>query len=44
MVESLKNSIKQVKEGEILQREMLDQLPVAVFMKTCEGWQVYVLE
>jgi PAS domain S-box-containing protein len=33
MVESLKESIKLVKEGEILQREMLDQLPVAVFMK-----------
>ena len=33
MVGSLKNSIRQVKEGEILQREMLDQLPVAVFMK-----------
>ena len=34
MVASLKDSIRQVKEGEILQREMLDQLPVAVFMKT----------
>jgi len=34
MVASLKDSISQVKEGEILQREMLDQLPVAVFMKT----------
>jgi PAS domain S-box-containing protein len=33
MVESLKNSIKEVKEGEILQREMIEQLPVAVFMK-----------
>ena len=36
MVGSLKNSIKQVKEGEILQREMLDQLPVAVFMKNVD--------
>jgi PAS domain S-box-containing protein len=34
MVASLKDSIMKVKEGEILQREMLDQLPVAVFMKT----------
>ena len=34
MVGSLKDSIRQVKEGEILHREMLDQLPVAVFMKT----------
>ncbi|MDD1698676.1 MAG: ATP-binding protein, partial [Methanoregula sp.] len=33
MVESLKNSIKEVKEGEVLQREMIEQLPVAVFMK-----------
>ena len=34
MVGSLKDSLKQVKEGEILQREMIDQLPVAVFMKS----------
>jgi PAS domain S-box-containing protein len=34
MVGSLKDSIKQVKEGEILRREMIDQLPVAVFMKS----------
>jgi PAS domain S-box-containing protein len=34
MVGSLKNYIKQVKEGEILHREMIDQLPVAVFMKS----------
>jgi PAS domain S-box-containing protein len=34
MIGSLKDSIRQVKEGEILHREMLDQLPVAVFMKT----------
>jgi PAS domain S-box-containing protein len=34
MVGSLKDSIKQVKEGEILHREMIDQLPVAVFMKS----------
>jgi PAS domain S-box-containing protein len=36
MVGSLKNSIKQVKESEILQRETLDQLPVAVFMKNVD--------
>ena len=34
MVGSLKDSIMQVKEGEILRREMIDQLPVAVFMKS----------
>ena len=34
MVESLKGSMRQVKEGEILQREMLNQLPVAIFMKS----------
>jgi PAS domain S-box-containing protein len=34
MVESLKGSIKEVKEGEILRREMIDQLPLAVFMKS----------
>ncbi len=34
MVESLKDSIKEVREGEILHREMIDQLPVAVFMKS----------
>jgi PAS domain S-box-containing protein len=34
MVESLKGSIRQVKQGEILQREMIEQLPVAVFLKS----------
>jgi PAS domain S-box-containing protein len=34
MVGSLKDSIRQVNEGKILQREMVDQLPVAVFMKS----------
>jgi len=34
MVGSLKDSLKQVKEGEILHREMIDQLPVAIFMKS----------
>ena len=34
MVESLKGSIKHIKDGEILRREMIDQLPVAVFMKS----------
>jgi PAS domain S-box-containing protein len=42
MVESLKDSIRQVKEGEILQREMIDQLPVAVFMKSVkDGRYIY---
>ena len=34
MVESLKDSIREVKEGEILRREIIEQLPVAVFMKS----------
>ena len=34
MVGSLKDSIREVKEGEILRREMIEQLPVAVFMKS----------
>jgi PAS domain S-box-containing protein len=34
MVTSLRDSIKEVKEGEILRREMIEQLPVAVFMKS----------
>jgi len=34
MVASLSDSIKEVKEGEILRREMIEQLPVAVFMKS----------
>ncbi|MDD1698571.1 MAG: ATP-binding protein, partial [Methanoregula sp.] len=34
MVGSLKDSIKEVKESEILRREMIDQLPLAVFMKS----------
>jgi PAS domain S-box-containing protein len=34
MVGSLKDSIREVKEGEILRREIIEQLPVAVFMKT----------
>jgi PAS domain S-box-containing protein len=34
MVGSLKESIREVKEGEILRREMIEQLPVAVFMKS----------
>jgi PAS domain-containing protein len=33
MVASIKNYIKQTKDDEILQRELIDQLPVAVFMK-----------
>jgi PAS domain S-box-containing protein len=33
MVTSLRDSIKEVKEGEILRREMIEQLPLAVFMK-----------
>ncbi len=34
MVASLRDSIREVKEGEILRREMIEQLPVAVFMKS----------
>jgi PAS domain S-box-containing protein len=34
MVGSLKDSIKQVHDGEILRREMIDQLPLAIFMKS----------
>ncbi len=33
MIDSIKDSMQHVKDGEILQREMIDQLPVAVFMK-----------
>jgi two-component sensor histidine kinase/HAMP domain-containing protein len=33
MVDSLKNAFRNVQEGEILRREMIDQLPIAVFMK-----------
>jgi PAS domain-containing protein/two-component sensor histidine kinase len=33
MIDSLKEAMKHVKDGEILQREIIDQLPVAVFMK-----------
>jgi PAS domain S-box-containing protein len=34
MVDSLKLALQQVKDGEILRREIIDQLPVAVFMKS----------
>jgi len=34
MVESLKSSIRQVKEGEVLRREIIEQLPVAIFLKS----------
>ena len=34
MVDSLKTALQKVKDGEILQKEMIDQLPVAVFMKS----------
>jgi len=34
MVDSLKNAFQQIKDEEILRREMIDQLPVAVFMKS----------
>jgi PAS domain S-box-containing protein len=33
MIDSIKEAVKNVKDGEILQREIIDQLPVAVFMK-----------
>ena len=34
MVDSLKRALQQVKDGEILQKEIVDQLPVAMFMKS----------
>ena len=34
MVGSLKDSIREVKEGEILRREIIEQLPVAIFLKS----------
>ncbi|MDD1700954.1 MAG: ATP-binding protein [Methanoregula sp.] len=34
MVDSLKLAVQYIKDGEILQKEMIDQLPVAVFMKS----------
>jgi PAS domain S-box-containing protein len=34
MVDSLKLALQHVKDGEILQKEMIDQLPVAIFMKS----------
>ena len=42
MVDSLKNAVQDVKNGEILHREMIDQLPVAVFMKSVKDGK-YVL-
>ncbi len=37
MVESLKGYIKQIKDDEILQRELINNLPVAVFMKNVKN-------
>ncbi len=34
MVDSLKFALRQVRDGEILRKEIIDQLPVAVFMKS----------
>jgi PAS domain S-box-containing protein len=42
MVDSLKNAFQNLKEDEILRREMIDQLPVAVFMKSVKDGR-YVL-
>jgi signal transduction histidine kinase/HAMP domain-containing protein len=42
MVDSLKNAFRNVQEGEILRREMIDQLPIAVFMKNVKDSK-YVL-
>ena len=36
MVDSLKLALQQVKDGENLRREIIDQLPVAVFMKSIQ--------
>ncbi len=33
MIDSIRDAMKNVKDGEILQQEIIDQLPVAVFMK-----------
>jgi signal transduction histidine kinase len=42
MVDSLKGYIKKIKDDEILQNELIDQLPVAVFMKNVkDGKYVY---
>jgi PAS domain S-box-containing protein len=37
MVESLKGYIKQIKDDEILQRDLINNLPVAVFMKNVKS-------
>jgi len=42
MVDSLKSALQQVKDGEILRRDIIDQLPVAVFMKSVKDGK-YVL-
>jgi PAS domain-containing protein len=42
MVDSLKSTIQEVKDSEILQHEMINQMPVAVFMKSAKDGK-YVL-
>ena len=42
MVDSLKLALQQVKDSEILRRDIIDQLPVAVFMKSVKDGK-YVL-
>ena len=42
MVDSLKSALQQVKDSEILRRDIIDQLPVAVFMKSVKDGK-YVL-
>jgi PAS domain S-box-containing protein len=42
MVDSLKSAMQDVKDAEILQHEMIDQMPVAVFMKNVKDGK-YVL-
>jgi PAS domain S-box-containing protein len=42
MVDSLKSALQQVKDSEILRRDIIDQLPVAVFMKSVKDGK-YIL-
>jgi PAS domain S-box-containing protein len=42
MVDSLKHALQEVKDSEILRRDVIDQLPVAVFMKSMKDGK-YVL-
>ncbi|MGB7788034.1 HAMP domain-containing protein [Methanoregula sp.] len=39
MVDSLKNAFQKMKDDEIFQKEMIDQLPVAIFIKRADNGQ-----